>query len=186
MSGLLFLKAGDFYIGKGVQGKILCHSIPSFSLILFYSTKCNHCHELLPIFKNLPGKVNNCQFGMVNVSSREGKPVISMAQETIAPIEFVPYIILYEGGKPRVRYNGPRNENVIRQFVMDSAKRIHEKQPFTEKDKYTMTKNSKIPAYSWGMPLCGEDQVCYLTDQELQSKAQQAGVGQQQGMRRAQ
>lgn len=171
MSGLLFLNAADFYIGKGVQGKILCHNIPSFSLILFYSTKCEHCHQLLPIFKDLPGTINNCQFGMINVSSRDGRPVLGMGKDTIAPIEFVPFILLYVNGRPFIRYNGPRDINVIKRFVVETAKKIQERQPFTSDKNVKQTKKGKgIPEYSLGEPLCGKDRVCYLTEMDLQEK----------------
>jgi hypothetical protein len=175
MSGLLFLKAADFFIGKGVQGKILCHNIPSFSLILFYSTKCGHCHELIPIFKSLPGTINNCQFGMINVSSREGRPVLGMGKDTIAPIEFVPFILLYVNGRPFIRYNSSRDENTIRRFVVETAKKIRERQPFTPNDNIKHPKQGKgIPEYSLGSPLCGKDRVCYLTEMDLQERENDA------------
>lgn len=175
MSGLLFLKAADFFIGKGIQGKILCHNIPSFSLILFYSTKCGHCNELVPIFKKLPGTVNNCQFGMINVSTREGRPVLMMGKETIAPIEFVPYILLYVNGRPFIRYNGPRDDNIIRRFVAETAKKIQERQPFTANNNIKQTKQGKgIPEYSLGHPVRGDDLVCYLTEVDLQQREKQA------------
>lgn len=168
MSGLLFLTSKDFFIGKGVQGKILCHTIPSFSLILFYSTRCQHCNDLLPIFKRLPGTINNCQFGIINVSSKEGRPVLAMAKETIAPVEFVPFIILYVGGRPFLRFNGPRDETIIKQFVVETAKKIQERQPFSAGDGVKQHKKGKgIPEYSLGTPLCGKDKVCYLTEEDL-------------------
>jgi hypothetical protein len=98
MSGLLFLSSDDFLIGKGTKGDILCNSIPGFSLILFYSTQCSHCQTLIPIFKKLPGTINGCQFGMINISTN--KECIRMASNTIAPIIYVPYIVLYVQGKP--------------------------------------------------------------------------------------
>ena len=60
--GLLFLSANDLTVQKGARGNILCNSIPGFSLILFYSTQCQYCQNLIPIFKSLPGTVGGCQF----------------------------------------------------------------------------------------------------------------------------
>ena len=68
MSGLLFLAIEDFVLSKGTKGNILCTSIPGFSLILYYSTQCPHCQTLIPIFKKLPGSINGCQFGIINIS----------------------------------------------------------------------------------------------------------------------
>jgi hypothetical protein len=53
MSGLLFLQTEDFSIQKGIKGNILCHSIRGLSLLLFYSTNCQHSRTLVPIFKKL-------------------------------------------------------------------------------------------------------------------------------------
>jgi hypothetical protein len=159
MSGLLFLTSDDFNIAKGNKGNILCHSIPGFSLILFYSTKCEYCQTLIPIFKELPGTIGGCQFGMINVSTN--KQCVRMSKDTIAPIEYVPYIILYIQGKPFMRYNGPQDSGEIRRFVFEVANKIQSKQKFTS-ENIDKTKKG-IPEYTIGHPLCGpEDKVCYL------------------------
>jgi hypothetical protein len=168
MSGLLFLSADDFTIGNGVKGSILCHNIPSFSLILFYSKKCAHCKTLLPIFLSLPGTIIGCQFGMLNVSAN--KQVVAMARETVAPIEYVPYIFLYVNGRPYMRYNGPRDLQEIQKFVYEVTKNIQNKQVFS-KDKVKETKGGRgIPEYCLGHPLYGDEKVCYLTEKTAYPK----------------
>jgi thiol-disulfide isomerase/thioredoxin len=160
MSGLLFLGSQDFTVNKGTNGNILCHNIPGFSLILFYSTQCDHCKSLIPIFKQLPGSVGGCQFGMINVSSN--KACVRMSKDTIAPISYVPYILLYIAGIPYMRYNGPYDGAELRRFVIEVANKVQEKQKFSEG---TVIKDDKktIPSYSMGIPLCGQDsKVCYL------------------------
>ena len=129
MAGLLFLSSDDFSVAKGSKGNILCHSIPGFSLILFYSTQCTHCQQLIPIFKRLPGTIGGCQFGMINVSSN--KQCVRMSKNTIAPISYVPYIVLYIQGKPFMRYNGPHDSNEIRRFVIEVANKVQSKQKFS-------------------------------------------------------
>ena len=103
MSGLLFLTANDFQNIEKENGNVLCTNIKGFSLILFYSTQCNYCKELIPIFKNLPGQVDGCNFGMINVN--KNKHIIQMSNQTIVPITYVPYIILYIDGIPFMRYD---------------------------------------------------------------------------------
>lgn len=158
MSGLLFLTSDDFHVANGTKGKILCHSIPNLSLILFYSTMCEHCQNLIPIFKRLPGTIGGCQFGMINVSTN--KKCVQDSQETITPIEYVPYIILYINGRPFMRYNGPQDSGEIRRFVMEVAKKVNTKQQFSS--KHVKQPSKKIPEYTLGIPLCGEDNKCYL------------------------
>lgn len=159
MSGLLFLSSDDFTVTKGSNGDILCHSIPGFSLILFYSTQCEHCQKIIPIFKKLPGTIGGCQFGMINVSSN--KKCVQMSKETIAPISYVPYIILFIGGKPFMRYNGPHNSDEIRRFVIEVANKVQSKQKFST-ENVKQDKKGGIPEFTIGRPLCGQDNVCYL------------------------
>lgn len=159
MSGLLFLNSDDFYIAKGTKGNILCHSIPGFSLILFYSTQCVHCQNLIPIFKKLPGSIGGCQFGMINVSTN--KSCVQMSRDTIAPITFVPYIILYINSRPFMRYQGPHDLNEIKRFVFEISQKMESRQKFSETDVKEDPRGG-IPSYTIGHPLYGEDNVSYL------------------------
>lgn len=154
MSGLLFLTSEDFFI----KGDNLCSNIQGISLILFYSTQCIHCKCLTPIFKSLPGTIGGCQFGMINVSN--SKSCVKMSRETLSPITYVPYIILYINGSPFMRYNGPAEQSEIQRFVLEVANKIQTKQKFTEE---IITKNisKEIPPYTIGHPVCN-DNVCYL------------------------
>ena len=164
MSGLLFLTADDFQLVKGTKGNIMCNGIQGFSLILFYSTQCSHCQELIPIFKQLPGTIGGCQFGMINVS--HNKQCVMMSRNTVAPIEVVPYVILFINGKPYMRYQGPNNQAEISRFVVEGSRNIQEKQKLIKQDikkDIHYPQNGGIPAYAAGQPLCGpDDKVCYL------------------------
>lgn len=162
MSGLLFLTSDDFIINKGIKGDILCTNIPGFSLILFYSTQCVHCQNLIPIFKKLPGTIGGCQFGMINVSTN--KQCVRMSKDTIAPISYVPYIILSINGKPFMRYGGPHDAVEIKRFVLEVANKVQSKQKFiSENVKEPEKGKPSIPEYTIGHPLCGDDdKVCYL------------------------
>ncbi len=140
MSNLLFLTADDFELRKGTKGNIVCHDIPGYSLVLFYSTQCKYCKELIPVFKQLPGSISGCQFGMINVS--KNKNIVHMSRNSIAPIEYVPYVILFINGKPSMRYDGPADVQTIQKFVIDVSNRFkgqnfnrHQGQSAHQKDK---------------------------------------------------
>lgn len=164
MSGLLFLQSADFAVQNGVKGDILCNSIRGISLILFYSTKCEHCQTLIPIFKRLPGTIGGCQFGMINVTME--RDVVRMSSQTIAPIKYVPLIILFVNGKPFIRYDGPHDENEIRKFLVEVTSKLQTKEKFSS-DRVKEGKNDKeIPAYTVGHPLYGQDNVSYLEFEE--------------------
>ena len=165
MSGLLFLSSEDFVVTKGSNGNILGHSIPGFSLILFYSTQCVHCQSLIPIFKKMPGTIGGCQFGMINVSSN--KQCVQMSKDTIAPIAYVPYIVLYIQGKPFMKYNGPHDSSEIKRFILEVANKVQSKQKFSNENVKEPVGGKGIPEFSIGHPLCGpDDKVCYLNFSE--------------------
>jgi thiol-disulfide isomerase/thioredoxin len=169
MSGLLFLEHSDFFLDKGQQGTVLCTNIKGFSLVLFYSTVCEHCHTFIPIFKKLPLSVGGCQFGMINIS--KNKPLIAMSNETIAPVKYVPYIVLYVNGRPFMRYDGAREEDAIRKFVFEVAKKVQNKEQFSSEKVKNPSKGDGIPAYTIGKPLCGDgDGVCYLSFDDAYEK----------------
>lgn len=155
MSGLLFLGNDDFTLMKGTKGNILCSSIPGYSLILFYSTQCPHCQKLIPIFKKLPGTIGGCQFGMINVSTN--KNCIRLSNDTIAPITYVPYIVLYINGRPFMRYLGPHDANELKKFIIEVAQKMDSKQKFTNQANILENRETSIPAYTIGVPLYGCD-----------------------------
>ena len=159
MSALLFLDSSDFNVQKGMKGDILCHQIPGFSLILFYSKHCSFCQNLVPIFKKLPGTIGGCQFAMVNLSIN--KKCVDMSQSTVTPIKYVPYIMFYINGKPFMTYKGPQEEEEIRRFVIEVANNINKKQQFST-EKVKENQEEGVPAYSLGKPIQGNDKVCYL------------------------
>lgn len=159
-SGLHFLTSDDFHIARGTKGDILCTQISGFSLILFYSTSCKFCDRLIPVFKQLPGTVGHCQFGMINV--QQNKKCVLMSRQTIAPINEVPYIVLYVAGKPYMRYKGPYDKTEIAKFVLEVASKVQKQEKFSKTDDRIKKEKNTIPQYTIGHPLCGEDEVCYL------------------------
>ena len=177
MSGLLFLTSDDFQLFRGTKGAVMGTSIAGFSLILFYSTQCEHCQTFIPIFKRLPGTVGGCQFGMINVS--HNKSCVLMSRETIAPIHVVPYCVLYVQGKPYMRYKGPQNAKEIARFIVEVSQRAQQsarKRNHKIESKIKKDPRGGIPAYTIGKPLCGpDDDVCYLEFKEAYGKPQQGG-----------
>ena len=171
MSGLLFLSSEDFTVARGTKGNILCNSIQGFSLILFYSTQCPHCQQLIPMFKKLPGTIGGCQFGMINISTN--KQCVRISKETIAPISYVPYIVLYINGKPFIRYEGDKNLQSLAEFVSEFITRLKSQSNFISTQKSTKLEN-EIPPYSIAIPysvVCDDDKgVCYLKYDEAYRK----------------
>lgn len=137
----------------------MVHQIPGISLLLFYSDACQHCKTLMPIFNSLPLEMSGVKFGLVNVG--RNKKCIQMSHETIAPIDRVPYIILYYNGKPFVIYRGERSSSAIKTFISDISRNIRLKQSVQQQQQQVVHQQKKIPEYCFGQPVCNDD-VCYL------------------------
>lgn len=159
MSGLLFLSSEDFIVSKGTKGPILCTNIPGCSLILFYSPACPHCKILDPIFRQLPGTIQGCQFGMLNVNNNH--TCIAMSKNTVSPITYVPMIILYFNGRPYMIYKGPYDIEHIRRFIFEISQKLMTKQKFTS-EHVKEPARGRIPEYTIGHPLFGEEGRTYL------------------------
>jgi hypothetical protein len=117
---------------------------------------------MLPIFRQLPGSIGGCQFGIVNVTLN--KNCIRLSKDTIAPITYVPYIVLYINGRPCMKYMGPHNADEIKRFILEVAQKTESRQKFSEEHQNQIQENHRdvnIPAYTIGIPLYGcEDGEC--------------------------
>lgn len=167
MSGLLFLTADDFSLIEDDNGNnVMINNINNFSLILFYSTHCEHCKNIIPIMKQLPGTVNGCQFGMINVS--KNKKTIRMSKNTITPLTYVPYIILYYNKRPYMRYDGDINDiHEIQTFVKEVADSILQQINTHKQSNNSHINNDyhvSIPEYCIAKPTKGgvNEQICYV------------------------
>lgn len=150
---MLYLSSDDFEIKQGQKGNILCNKFEGLSLILFYSTDCQYCKPLLPKFRNLPNLISGCKFGIINLS--KNTKLIHMSKQTIDPINYVPYIVLYVNGRPYMRYSGNNEERDLQKFVMDVGSQIQTTKQFHE----------NISEFSTGKALKGgpgAGKRCYL------------------------
>jgi hypothetical protein len=180
MSGLLYFSDKDFKLQESKDGYLMCNNIKGISLILFYSTQCKYCAISLPVFKSLPGTLNGCQFGIVNISN--SKEVVNMSRKSTSPLQYVPFIILYFDGKPIMSYDGAHDGNEIRKFIITISKDLQQKQTFMAKLNASANSNGgigngggitgfskKIPEYTTGHPLYG-NKVCYLENEKCYQK----------------
>jgi len=160
MSGLYYLTSDDFHLQNGSKGPIMCNKFRGLTLVLFYSTGCVHCQSLIPIFKNLPGTVPGASFGLVNVG--QNKSCVMLSQETIAPIKYVPYIMLYVHGRPYILYKEEYSQEKITDFIIKVARSIQSKQQFSKDVSVHQKTHNSIPEYTLGHPIVGDGKICYL------------------------
>ena len=116
MSGILFLGSDDFCVRAGEKGNMMCMSgWKGLTLVMFYSKECQFCHKLINKFKQLPTIVNGCKFAMCCVNRHYD--IVEKSKNTIAPIEYVPDVILYVDGIPYIRYDGAHEVEDIKSFI---------------------------------------------------------------------
>lgn len=160
MQALIRLRQDDFDVKQGTKGSILCVGIKGMALTMFWSPGCEICKGLLPIFQQLPQIVNGVKFCLLNIN--ENQQVLRMAKQTIAPIEFVPYIVMYVNGKPFLQFDDEPTGDKLVQFIQYTMGLVETKKNFIEKGGKV---ESDIPAYSIAKPYlefkCDDDR-CYL------------------------
>jgi len=119
MSGILFLHSNDLVLKTGERGNMLCLYPESQGLVLvfYYSKECPHCDKVMTLFKQLPSNVTGCTFAIFNVTLN--MDIVERSRNTIAPITYVPDLILYVNGSPFMRYDGDHSIQSIQSFLQD-------------------------------------------------------------------
>lgn len=161
-NNLIKLRHDDFNIQQGTKGPILCTGIKGMSLTMFWSPGCNICKALFPIFQQLPQIVNGVNFCLLNIN--ENQQVLSMSSQTIAPIEVVPYIVMYVNGTPFLQYDDEPTGQKLIQFIQYAMGLVETKKSFI--DKGGKVESNAIPPYSIAKPYLSfhcDDDKCYLT-----------------------
>lgn len=164
MNNLIYPRSQDFFVDEGTKGKVLCNNTKGLCLILFHAdaSQCAHCEEAIPEFKKLPFRMAGVKFGLCNVN--KNREVLQLAEQTIAPITYVPFIILYVNGRPTMRYDGERTLQKMLDFLNDVLNRLQSNKAFYENKNIKM--ESDIPAYTIAIPaniVCDKERgVCYL------------------------
>jgi hypothetical protein len=168
MNPIKYLTDQDFSIQDGKKGPILANNLKGVSIVLFYSKKCPYCGVALKTFLNLAKMIPNCTFAMLNVSTFYN--VAQVSQKTIAPIDVVPYIVLYVNTRPFMRYNGEKTEEEMGGFIMNVLNHIQSKKNFST---MKIDHIDELPKINGAIPfnlVCDSENSCYLSFGEAYSK----------------
>ena len=174
---IFYLSYGDFHIQRGTNSPLLCHGMNHISLIMFHSTQSAYSQQIAPIFKMLPQAIRGCQFGIIKIG--QNMNLVQMAAQTNTPIEYVPLIIMYVNGIPYMEYKGPADLENMRQFIITQYTAIEKQISFTNQNNtnaYAQQATQqnvhydpsirRIPQFSLGSPLFGDDMRQYLHTRE--------------------
>lgn len=173
MNSVRQLSDRDFELKQRKNGNIITCNLSGISLVLFKSENCPHCVSMGPIMQQLSRKINTCNFAMINITRFPA--VIKASQNSIMPITYVPFIVLYVNGKPFLKYDGDRNEQAVGTFVMSVINQLKTTKNFSDN---TIIETDEIESVAGAIPynlVCDKDSgVCYLTKKEMDSSAQPA------------
>ena len=112
-SAIQFLNDSNFSVDSSGTLRV---SISGFSLILFYSTQCPHCKEMMEAVKRMPNIINGCSFGVINLDQNKG--VIQKCAKSQLQLKYVPFLVFFASGVPYMVYNGPTDESEIKRFIV--------------------------------------------------------------------
>lgn len=169
MNPIIRLRSEDFGIEQGSRGAILANQIKGLSVALFWSPGCRICTQLEPQYRTLPQMFKNIKFLMLNIN--ENKNIIEMGRQTIAPIEFVPYIVFYVNGRPFLQYDDELQFDKLIHFIRYAVKLVETKKSFVDKGAKI---ESDIPKYTIAKPYaefkCNDEGFCYLSYSDAYGK----------------
>lgn len=136
-SPILFLNETNFTVNGE---KSLTVNIPNFSLVLFYSTRCPHCKQMIEVIKRMPTLINGCTFAMVNLD--ENRAVVQKAKQSTLELKFVPFLVFYASGTPYMVYNGPTVDSEIKRFVVQVSEQYVSEYQATNNKTYLNSSGS--------------------------------------------
>jgi hypothetical protein len=170
------LSTDDFMLSQSSKGgKILCTEIPGISFVLFHADRCHNCENVIPYFKQMSRSelLTGCKFALCNLARNPA--LIKMSSQTVAPFEYVPYMMLYYDGRPIARYETDDDEDFNPQdcleFLQEMIKRLQSKKHFIQNKNFKFDDDVKKFG---GIPfnlVCDEDKgVCYFEADALYGK----------------
>jgi thiol-disulfide isomerase/thioredoxin len=171
MSAIKELHAEHFKKMKGNRGFVL--GIPNaqnLTLIMFYSLQCTYCDQAMPELEKLAAfiKENNLPITIAVCDILKNRKIINMSQDTVDPIKFVPYMPIYLGEKPYLRYNGKKTAEEMLNYLIEVLKRVDTRQKFVQQ-RQVVEEEDRGTSSSEGVPynvVC-EGDVCYVTQDEI-------------------
>lgn len=167
------LKNNDFFVDTGKKGKVLCCTQNKGVMFVFFylgDGQCQNCETMKPDFMSLVNEMPQIQYAMVDIG--KNMEIASKSKQTVAPITYVPYLIVYVNGRPFLRYDGGKSKQEMKNFLKELLANI----PKEVIQQSSAAKfDSEVPVYpSGGIPynvVCDKNSgVCYLSFGEIVNK----------------
>jgi hypothetical protein len=114
-------------------------------------------------------KENNLPVTVAVCDIMKNKRIIQESSETVDPIKFVPYMPIYLGEKPYLRYNGKKTAEEMLNYLIEVLKRVDTRQKFVQRQSEDEEPRAAATSQGEGIPynvVC-EGDVCYVTQDEI-------------------
>jgi hypothetical protein len=103
-----------------LQENTLLNTIQGYSFVMFMTEKCTFCHQFMPQFRTLPGKLYGVTFAVCSVDGQNAE-IHKMSLSSTSPIKNAPTFIFYNNGVPFAEYKGERNVAKVVAFIQGAV-----------------------------------------------------------------
>ena len=184
-SGIIELHAESFKKMKGNRGFVLgISNLQNLTLVMFYSVQCTYCDQAMPELEKLARFVNDNDLPITVAicDIMKNKKIIQESADTVDPIKYVPYMPIYLGEKPYLRYNGKKTAEEMLNYLIEVLKRVDTRQKFVQKnpeEEKEKEREREPVSQGEGIPynLVCENDTCYITQDEIFGSAPKFCVG---------
>jgi thiol-disulfide isomerase/thioredoxin len=170
MSAIKELHADHFKKMKGNRGFVLgIANAQNLTLVMFYSIQCTYCDQAMPELEKLAHFIqeNNLPITVAVCDIMKHKSIIKESADTVDPIKFVPYMPIYLGEKPYLRYNGKKTAEEMLNYLIEILKRVDTRQKFVSHRKNEEEEEEKAGPEGVPYNVVCEGDVCYVTQDEI-------------------
>jgi len=113
-SKLVFLGTNNFKLDNN---KNMITNIQGYSMVMFSSSKCQHCANMYSAFAELARRTSFLTLGIVKLEENNSKELIALANRSTIKIEYVPLVVFYNNGLPVMIYSGKGDINDLMEFI---------------------------------------------------------------------
>lgn len=113
--GVIMLTSDNFAVQDG--GRKMVIDIDGVVVVFFRSTNCPHCRQFMQAFNQVANRDSRLQFGCIDINMGNNRKVVQMSKNTKTKIAAVPYVVLYQSGRPFSVYKGDKNPQAFMSFI---------------------------------------------------------------------
>ena len=173
---ILHLTNNDFYVDNGKKGKVMCTTQKDILFAFFHlnDNECSNCTTMIPEFVNVAKRLPQIKYALVNLSKYP--EIFKKTVDTIAPIKYVPYLIIFVNNRPFLRYDGGKSSSEMYNFIKELLENMPKYLPQYQPSQQNPPQQSQLQGNPYQQP---QYQLQGQQYQQSQQYPQQSQGGQQ-------